>query len=473
MAIVGLTVAAGAWVARSDVAPPAAAVPAPAATTEIEPPGLAAAPRDGAGLASRKQGSETRRLEAGGTDPDAPFVDEVTDVCRSTWALVDGADGRPLTRREEGAGEPLWFMSTSGGATTYTVILPTEGEYEAEERGAAAVDVRHPRGATRLHFQWPLYRTRSLDVRVVDADGVPVQGAELQLAGPAAGFRARTVETAADGTARLARVIELGADRVWVEVFVGRDPSTGRFAAKYRVPIEPGESVGAEPAVVRLLGERRVEAERSDATAGAATEARFGTVRVRAVLADGRPAARVAVGIDGGGVSPWMSRDPSSGGGRRTDGDGRAELVAIAGIPVRVSLMDHDVTPTTVVVTLAADEILDVTLVEPAPAALDVEVVDARGAPVPFARLAVHTPSEVPPWDIVDGVVRLDPFTGPDGRRCYTCVEPGTVEVEATFGGRRGVATVALTAGTRASVRVRLGNPSTTFPSWYLHPSER
>lgn len=118
MAIVGLTVAAGAWVARSDVAPPAAAVPAPAATTEIEPPGLAAAPRDGAGLASRKQESETRRLEAGGTDPDAPFVDEVTDVCRSTWALVDGAGGRPLTRREEGAGEPLWFMSTSGGATT-------------------------------------------------------------------------------------------------------------------------------------------------------------------------------------------------------------------------------------------------------------------------------------------------------------------------------------------------------------------
>jgi hypothetical protein len=67
----------------------------------------------------------------------------------------------------------------------------------------------------------------------------------------------------------------------------------------------------------------------------------------------------------------------------------------------------------------------------------------------------------------------VDPFTGPDGRRSYTRVEPGTVEVEATFGGRRGVATVALTPGITSSVRVRLDDPSTTFPSWYLHPSER
>jgi hypothetical protein len=84
--------------------------------------------------------------------------------------------------------------------------------------------------------------------------------------------------------------------------------------------------------------------------------------------------------------------NPSSGGGRRTDGDGRAKLVAIAGIPVRVSLMDHDVTPTTVVAPSPPTRSSTSRFVELLPRPrLDVEsVVDARG-PVPFARLAVHT----------------------------------------------------------------------------------
>jgi len=94
---------------------------------------------------------------------------------------------------------------------------------------------------------------------------------------------------------------------------------------------------------------------------------------------------------------------------------------------------------------------------------IDVEVLDADGRPLPFARLAMEHPSGQL-WVDLDGstpkgaevVQRIDPYVGADGRRRLHGVEPGLVTVRATFGTRSAFVRVQVLDGRTHSARLVL-----------------
>ena len=81
-------------------------------------------------------------------------------------------------------------------------------------------------------------------------------------------------------------------------------------------------------------------------------------------------------------------------------------------------------------------------------------VVDAGGAPRPFARIRLASATGSPALDVVDGVQRADPFTDETGRRSFHRVPPGLASVEATWGSAR--ASTSLTVRDRDLHAVRL-----------------
>jgi hypothetical protein len=175
-----------------------------------------------------------------------------------------------------------------------------------------------------------------------------------------------------------------------------------------------------------------------------------GDIRLRVLRRDGTPARGAAVRIAG--------RDTTTG------DDGIASVRRIAADEIIVSIVDNGLTPTTEVLLLRPHDVLDVTLREPEPASLDVEVTFEDGRAAPFARLEFLTPSGVPPYDLVEGVLRLDPCTNADGRRTFTRVEPAEIRVTATWGSRSSSASVRLLAGRRGAARVVLPEPSMVPP---------
>jgi hypothetical protein len=101
-------------------------------------------------------------------------------------------------------------------------------------------------------------------------------------------------------------------------------------------------------------------------------------------------------------------------------------------------------------VAVVADATTDLVVREPRGARLDVLVVDEEGRPRPFARLDLGRA-----WFDVEGDrQRIDAFTDANGRRTISRVEPGTATVKATWGSRRGEASVVLRDAERASVRI-------------------
>jgi hypothetical protein len=91
---------------------------------------------------------------------------------------------------------------------------------------------------------------------------------------------------------------------------------------------------------------------------------------------------------------------------------------------------------------------------EPVGGALDVLVVTEDGRPVPYARLDVEQPSGEPWIDLVKGVQRIDDFTDAEGRRSLGRLEPGEVEIYASWCLKAGMARVAIKNGERTDVRV-------------------
>ena len=107
-------------------------------------------------------------------------------------------------------------------------------------------------------------------------------------------------------------------------------------------------------------------------------------------------------------------------------------------------------------VTLVEGATTDATLRESRGASLDVEVVDARGRPLPFARLAFH---EGPGFAYVTGeggVQRVDGFTDERGRLHLARVQPGARRVRVSWGGRHALERLSLEDGERRRVRIVL-----------------
>ena len=162
---------------------------------------------------------------------------------------------------------------------------------------------------------------------------------------------------------------------------------------------------------------------------------------MRARRRDGSPAV---------GARVWWERASQ----RDCDLHGVAILRDIDAGRQLISLADPQLVPITIAVDVRADETVEIELVEPEPAMLEVAVVDADGKGFPVARVGVETPSDMPALDLVDGVLRLDPYTDEYGRRTFTRVEPGPVVVRASGRGVSGEAKVNLRPRLRSAVTV-------------------
>jgi hypothetical protein len=101
----------------------------------------------------------------------------------------------------------------------------------------------------------------------------------------------------------------------------------------------------------------------------------------------------------------------------------------------------------------------------PAPARIDVSVVDTLGREVPFAQLEVTQPSQLPWCDLDGSTQRIDPYVDARGRRTLRNLEAGTIAILARQGELVGRAEVEVEAGGRRSVRITLAPPAAEAPA--------
>lgn len=92
-------------------------------------------------------------------------------------------------------------------------------------------------------------------------------------------------------------------------------------------------------------------------------------------------------------------------------------------------------------------------LQEPKGGEVEVLVVDADGAPLPFAGVTVRG-LEGADGGLAPGPTRLDPFTERDGRRTFRRLDAGKATLTAWYGPSTGTATVDVPEGGKAKTRV-------------------
>ncbi len=415
---------------------------------------------------------EGSRLAADPRRPDAPAMrtppvpievtaDPTSPTDLPTWkdvrfSLVDAITGRPLDASAVARPPSLTFgrvrngLAPGGHARLRIEAAP--GFVAAEPK---QFDFSPELATVGVSLVYPLHRAIDLEVTVLDAAGDAVRDAELSVAmvgwvmmdvtessGPGR-FLLRNLPYEPRGPVFLhlsrpgpGQPEPTSPDEGWVpsvmsaESFTVRMPEdhVPRFEATVRIDRDRPREVGAGPALE---------------TPAARVPPRLGAVRVRVRRRDGSPAVGARVWMDGARV-------------RVCDAEGVATLHAVDVGRRSVSLADPLLVPTTVTVDVRFDETTELELVEPEPAMLDVNVVDAEGKGVPMARVEVRTPSGLPALDLVDGVLRLDPYTDEHGRRTFTRVEPGLVKVTASARGWAVMAEVTLRPGTRSSVTMVL-----------------
>lgn len=108
-------------------------------------------------------------------------------------------------------------------------------------------------------------------------------------------------------------------------------------------------------------------------------------------------------------------------------------------------------------VVVTAGETTPLELDAPVGGAVHVEVVDAEGRGLPFARVYVEQESGLAHADLEGDVQRVDPFTDHRGRRTFRGVEAGEVEITAVYGARK--ASVKVPLGDRMAAPARIVLP--------------
>jgi hypothetical protein len=166
---------------------------------------------------------------------------------------------------------------------------------------------------------------------------------------------------------------------------------------------------------------------------------------------NGQPAVRAQVVCERGGIRKTL----------RADTEGRVRFADLGPGEHRLTVRSAGLLPMAGTATVGETGDVEVELREGEGGTLEVAVVDEEHRPLPFAALAVKTPSGLPWVDMVaDDVQRLDPYTGATGARRLTHLEPGTVEVTATWGSRKETAKVLVEEGQTTGVLIVLPRPS-------------
>jgi|GEM_PF-6786716 len=252
-------------------------------------------------------------------------------------------------------------------------------------------------------------------------------------------------------------VDERGKDEFVWGIFTFVVPPRGEARVKGRLQLGPFE----EPPVVfrtsdhmSRLGERgftsttlvrgRFRPNRKGGWERRVASVGSGPLRIVARTSDGQPARRTSIEI--------RTHD---GGTKVLDTDERGEVAMQAPLgPVEVWLVEPGLVPAVrpAEVTKAGGPAVEVQ--EPIGGKLDVVVVTEDGRAVPCARLDVDLPSGEPWIDLTNGIQRIDDFTDAEGRRSLHRVEPGSVQVYATWCLKSGKASVRVADGKRAEVRI-------------------
>jgi len=312
------------------------------------------------------------------------------------------------------------------------------------------------RYATSLRLVFPLRLEHAVSVTVEESDGAPAAASLDSVYAAGRTLPLEAVERTGPGRFRVRGVPHLPGERVMVQAETALDDRVGSVTALGVVPDDPREDLEMRVRLPPLRWRGEADAGAGVIGIGGGAGGTFGgrgghrtltrgvtTIRVR--LRDGRPAVGALVTIAG----------------RRhyTDSDGRVRVMSLPPGVHRVTVSQVGVIPITASVTVPAGRDVEIELDEPPAAAVDVEVVDDRGRALPFAALAVKTPSGEPWVDLQDGIQRLDPYTDHEGRRRLHNLEPGDLRLTVTWGSRKQEVHVAAASSDVTSVRVVLPRP--------------
>jgi hypothetical protein len=162
-----------------------------------------------------------------------------------------------------------------------------------------------------------------------------------------------------------------------------------------------------------------------------------GSVRVRVLSWDGHP-------VQGATVA-----------GALTDAGGEVLFESVSGGVHEFCAAAPGGLPMYGSVAVRAGRVVDLVLREPLGARLEVTTCDASGRLLPAAEVRVDRRDTIV-LDVVDGIQRLDWYTGADGRRSFARVQPGPTTVNATWGSRTGSTHVTLVDGETATIEIVL-----------------
>ncbi|MHC4849440.1 MAG: carboxypeptidase-like regulatory domain-containing protein [Planctomycetota bacterium] len=184
---------------------------------------------------------------------------------------------------------------------------------------------------------------------------------------------------------------------------------------------------------------------------GRASASGTGAVSVRVLRSNGEPAAGARIEL----IPPGKRRRVNY----YLDDDGRAWIGGMLG-GCRWKLRVHgpgliDIRKE---IDVAEKKTLQLTLREPVPGAVSVEVFDERGRPLPYAIVSTRKDGWIGSYtDIQDGVARIDRHTDRKGRRTLQHLPSGAMELRAYYGSRRGVTRCTIKAGETIQARIQLG----------------
>lgn len=311
-----------------------------------------------------------------------------------------------------------------------------------------------PSWAPRLEVVYPLRREVETWVTLRRTDGRPVVGPEL-----AWYMTSRSgIHAPVSGTTSRVRGVPYLSGR---DICFGASDENTLGMAMTHIPAWPGERlevvVELETLVITFTESVEVVLEEGrdiedvpveDHVEGpeahpSRPEPARGAAAVRVLRRNGQPAPGVHVY-----AGEWS---------HRSGADGRVLFDSLPEGKHAVRVKQGGLVPVVDTVNVVAGETAYLTIREPAGATLEVEVVDAEGRPRPFAEVRIGQPSGAF-WLEVDGdATRLDRFTDERGRRICHHVEPGTIHVQADWGGASAAKDVVAREGASVPVRIVVG----------------
>ena len=412
-------------------------------------------PRATVPLVPSSVADELPQEEPGPTGRSIPFTLAIVDaetghpVPGARWRLEGTAD--PERRGDGEDASPLACDAETGRFSVEWSTQVPDGFAGDAKRERSGIVARWTRRLIAVH---PLRREVPFEVQVVTEDGAPAQDAEVLVS--TSDFLQKTPWVPGTG-AIVVRGVPFYRGAKWmVRVEACQEEETYRGVERGEMPYFAAEPIFAcvtLPATpTREVRHGGFYSHCSGTGCGMSVHRGepTGEARILVRRRDGTPATQARVRIDGG---PWGRY---CGGRDRLDAEGRITLERMEPGSHILALLEPGLVPFSTTFTVREGETTDVVATEPEGGEVELIVVDDQGRPLPFASFGIQLPSRVDWLDVSGDTQRIDAFTNVLGRRTLPHVEPGAVAIKATYGGRRGEASVRVDEGGRTVARIEV-----------------